>query len=121
MTPSKEDVKKWYESKGKDRYWLAELCNTGKRAVDKWFENGRSIPAKAILIIQREMEKDGSNENDRKEEYRKTLVSKALVFSEETYARICRVAARRGLTPEQYMEQAIIDDSDSLDLSKYER
>ena len=121
MTPSKEDVKKWYESKGKDRYWLAELCKTGKRAVDKWFEAGKNIPAKAILVIQQEMEKDGVNEEARKEEYRQTLVSKALVFSEETYELICQVAKRRGMTPEQYMEKAIVEDAENLDMSEYEK
>lgn len=62
MTPSKEEIKNWLKSLGKDREWLAEQCKTGKRAVDKWFEKNGTMPAKAILIIQRLMSGEGQEE-----------------------------------------------------------
>lgn len=59
MTPSKEEIKKWLKQTKKNRFWLAEQCSTGKRAVDKWFEKKGEVPAKAILTIQSLMEKSG--------------------------------------------------------------
>lgn len=55
MTTTKEDVKKWLKTIGKDRFWLAEQCGATKRTVDDWLSTGREIPAKAILAIQRLM------------------------------------------------------------------
>lgn len=52
MSPSKEEIKNWLKKIRKDRFWLAEKCNTGKRAVDKWFEKNGAVPAKAILVIR---------------------------------------------------------------------
>lgn len=55
MTTTKEDVKKWLKTIGRDRFWLAEQCGATKRTVDDWLSTGREIPAKAILAIQRLM------------------------------------------------------------------
>lgn len=60
MTTTKEDVKKWLKTIGRDRFWLAEQCGATKRTVDDWLSTGRAIPAKAILIIQKLMSGEDS-------------------------------------------------------------
>lgn len=65
----KEEVKKWMKENKKDRYWLAELCKTGKRAVDKWFEVKNDFPPKAILILQEHMKATKENEPEEKGGY----------------------------------------------------
>ena len=52
MTPSKEQIKSWLKTIGKDREWLAKQCGAkSKRTVEKWFETKGIVPAKAILKI----------------------------------------------------------------------
>lgn len=55
MTPTKEEIKTWLKSIEKNRQWLADQCEVDKRTVDSWFFKTSSIPAKAILIIQKLM------------------------------------------------------------------
>lgn len=60
MTPSKEQIKSWLKTIGKDREWLAIQCGAkSKRTVEKWFETKGTVPAKAILKISELMRQTG--------------------------------------------------------------
>ena len=51
MTPTKEDVKKWLKTIGKDRFWLSGKLNTPKRTIDNWLAPGGAFPAYAVLQL----------------------------------------------------------------------
>lgn len=51
MTLTKEDVKNWLKSIGKDRDWLAGECGTEKGTVNNWLSPSGPFPANAILKI----------------------------------------------------------------------
>ena len=55
MTPTKEDVKKWLKTIGKDRFWLSGKLNTPKRTIDNWLAPGGAFPAYAVLQLQKLM------------------------------------------------------------------
>lgn len=55
MMLTKEDIKKWLKTTGRDRKWLADQCGVSKRQVDNWFSSSTNISARALLIIQQLM------------------------------------------------------------------
>ena len=65
MELTSETVKAWlarYRDVGRDRYWLAERCETEKSTVDNWLSSARGLPSKAKLIIEKLMEADAREE-----------------------------------------------------------
>lgn len=48
---TKENIRAWLESIGKDRAWLAEQCGTEKGTVDSWFSK-RGFPDTALATIR---------------------------------------------------------------------
>src|SRR5687767_11235135 len=62
-------VKQWLaKHEDRDRYWLAEQCETEKRTVDNWLSSPRGLPSKAALIIERLMRVDEAAEEAAEEE-----------------------------------------------------
>ena len=51
MTPTKEDVKKWLKTIGKDRFWLSGKLNTPKRTIDNWLAPGGAFPAYVQEVV----------------------------------------------------------------------
>lgn len=65
MEVTPDSVKEWldrYKDVGRDRYWLAEKCESEKRTVDNWLSSPAGIPAKAKLIIEKLMKADQAEE-----------------------------------------------------------
>lgn len=96
MTPTKEDIKKWLKAIGKDRFWLAEQVNTPKRTIDNWLSPSGSLPAKAIIIIQRLMRGE-------------VEASPRIVidFSDEEWAILCEAAKAQKETFLEFVNTAI--------------
>lgn len=49
--PTKEEIKDWLKGIGKDRFWLADKCGVKYLVVNNWFSKSRTIPKKALIII----------------------------------------------------------------------
>lgn len=62
MTPTKEEIKKWLRTIGKDRFWLAEQCKVDKRTVDSWLSTNKGVGSQALLKIQQLMGEDAQEE-----------------------------------------------------------
>ena len=59
MKPSKEDIKEWLKTIGRDRQWLAAQCgNISKRTVDNWLSSPKEIPLATLALIGRLIEDD---------------------------------------------------------------
>ena len=96
MTPTKEDIKKWLKTVGKDRFWLAKQCGATKRTVDDWLSTGREMPAKAILAIQRLM-------NGEAESSPRIVID----FTDEEWDIICEAAKAHKETFLEFVNTAI--------------
>ncbi len=110
MPTTKEEIKEWLKEIGKDRFWLAIQCSTGKRAVDKWFEKKGEVPAKAILVIQQLMADTGWKNPEHKQEDLPNQESLGLMFvrlnadiQELVYEESCRL----GLSVSAYCSLAV--------------
>lgn len=55
MKPTKDQIKVWLKSNGKDRQWLAEQLETKKSVVDSWFSS-RGFPSDRLEAISFLME-----------------------------------------------------------------
>lgn len=55
MTPTKDDIKKWLKSIGRDRDWLAEQCFVKRSAVNSWLSTDRGIPPAKLALIKKLM------------------------------------------------------------------
>lgn len=96
MTPTKEDIKKWLKTVGRDRFWLAKQCGATKRTVDDWLSTGREMPAKAILAIQRLM-------NGEAESSPRVVID----FTDEEWDIICEAAKAHKETFLEFVNTAI--------------
>ena len=96
MTPTKEDIKKWLKTVGRDRFWLAKQCGATKRTVDDWLSTGREMPAKAILAIQRLM-------NGEAESSPRIVID----FTDEEWDIICEAAKAHKETFLEFVNTAI--------------
>lgn len=48
---TKEEIKDWLKDIGKTRQWLADQCGVKYLVVNNWFSKSRTIPKKALIII----------------------------------------------------------------------
>lgn len=95
MTPNKDEVKQWLKNIGKNREWLAGQCGVDKRTVDLWLSSARNIPARAMLIIQKLMEQNG------------TLGKIQLPLSEKQWELICETMKDQSIL--QYINEALMN------------
>ena len=59
MKPSKEDIKEWLKTTGRNRQWLADQCgNISKRTVDNWLSSPKEVPLATLALIRRLIEDD---------------------------------------------------------------
>lgn len=110
MPTTKEEIKEWLKEIGKDRFWLAIQCSTGKRAVDKWFEKKGEVPAKAILVIQQLMADTGWKNPEHKLEDlpNKTALGKMFItLPPEIQDMVYEEALRQGLSVSAYCSLAV--------------
>lgn len=96
MTTSKDDVKKWLKSIGKDRFWLSKELGAPKRTIDNWLAPGGKLPAKSILAIQRLM----NGESD-------SSPSIVLDFTDEEWFVICEAMKAHKETFLEFVNTAI--------------
>lgn len=96
MSPSKDSVKQWLrDHPDRDgRRWLASLCEVSKRTVDNWLSSPAAIPAKALVIIGRQMEADREAIRSRQPAPDQNLV---LEVDPETFDQYNRAALSKGL------------------------
>lgn len=48
---TKEEIDQWLKDIGKTRQWLAGQCGVKYLVVNNWFSKSRTIPKKALIII----------------------------------------------------------------------
>ena len=48
---TKEEIDQWLKDIGKTRQWLADQCGVKYLVVNNWFSKSRTIPKKALIII----------------------------------------------------------------------
>lgn len=48
---TKEEIDQWLKYIGKTRQWLADQCGVKYLVVNNWFSKSRTIPKKALIII----------------------------------------------------------------------
>ena len=48
---TKEEIDQWLKDIGKTRQWLADQCGVKCLVVNNWFSKSRTIPKKALIII----------------------------------------------------------------------
>lgn len=48
---TKEEIDQWLKEIGKTRQWLADQCGVKYLVVNNWFSKSRTIPKKAMIII----------------------------------------------------------------------
>lgn len=48
---TKEEIDQWLKDIGKTRKWLADQCGVKYLVVNNWFSKSRTIPKKALIII----------------------------------------------------------------------
>lgn len=48
---TKEEIDQWLKDIGKTRHWLANQCGVKYLVVNNWFSKSRTIPKKALIII----------------------------------------------------------------------
>lgn len=59
QSEKKEEIKRWLEHIGKDRYWLADQCAAKKSTMDNWFSR-KDFPEWALVIIDNLMRTYGA-------------------------------------------------------------
>ena len=96
MTPTKEDVKKWLKTIGKDRFWLSGKLNTPKRTIDNWLAPGGAFPAYAVLQLQKLM-------NGEAESSPRIVID----FTDEEWDIICEAAKAHKETFLEFVNTAI--------------
>lgn len=77
MTPTKEEIKEWLKSIGKDRDWLAEQCFVKRSAVNSWLSTDRGIPPAKLALIKNLMDDEEVVDIELPEEFEKLLRKKA--------------------------------------------
>lgn len=60
MSPSKDEIRAWLLSHGRDREWLAAQCGVAIGTVHNWFSN-RPISDGALATIRLLMERDATS------------------------------------------------------------
>ncbi|WPX39404.1 hypothetical protein QET93_007625 [Akkermansia sp. N21116] len=107
MTPTKDDVKKWLKSIGKNREWLGQQCHVDKRTVDSWFFASGQIPALKLDLIKHLM-KTSDTETGRPPVVNVTLDSTLHIsVSRESYDRFVILAHEHGLSVEEWVAWAM--------------
>ncbi len=105
MEPSKEEIKNWLRNfPDRDRHWLANLCEVDKRTVDNWLSSPREVPAKALVIIGRQMHADREAERAARPAPEQNLV---LEVSPETFDRYNHAALDRGMIVRDWAVDAL--------------
>lgn len=87
---------------GKSRKWLAEKLFLSSRTIDKWFEKG-FIPPKKRELIQKVLEDELVESHSIITE----IKSVVLEFTPEQYDVVKAEAERRGLTVEEWAQEAL--------------
>lgn len=112
---NKDSVKQWMDREGRTREWLAKQCNVSAKTVSNWLTTDRSIPSKAVLIIERLMSEtpSGGTENVPGQ----NLV---LSFNRQDFDAICDAALSEGKRPNQWAEETLreIANEDVHELAK---
>lgn len=107
MTLSKDDVKEWLKDIKKDREWLAEQCEVGKRTVDAWLSTNQSISSRAQLIITKLMAEAQSAQKDTLNTTSGTKPSTLIELDIATYKKVEQEALENAMTLSDYCSSLI--------------
>lgn len=94
MTATKDQIKAWLTSNGKDREWLAQKLNTTKSVVDSWFSS-RGFPSERLEAISLLMQPEDSTSHIR------------IPFTDEEFKRTQRAAQIVSSDFQEYCQRAI--------------
>jgi hypothetical protein len=93
-----ESIRAWLKEQGKDRAWLAAMCNVSKATVNGWLSADRSIAKPSLRIIEQLMNAGIT-----------ILPSLDLV----TWKKLAEKAARRRITVEALIEEILRKEAQS--------
>lgn len=94
MSISKDDIKAWLSTSGRDREWLAEQCGSSKNTVNNWLSTNIQVPSKALRIIETLMRADAEVERAKNPAPPMSLV---LEVEGKRFDAYNRAATQRGL------------------------
>ena len=107
MLLTKEEIKSWLRTIGKDREWLGQKTFVSKRQVDNWLSSGRNIPLAKMRIIE-----DLMNPNNHSGEQPSDVAGVnaiAVVFTNAEYRAIKETAESLGMTIEEFIRDSSIN------------
>lgn len=109
MEITRDLVNAWLDRHRRDREWLADKCEVGVAAVGHWLnmkaESPRSIPSKAVILIENLMRIDEARETVSKS----VAQNLVLEFEKEDFRNICQAAADGGQAPDEWAEGKLAD------------
>ncbi|MGJ8678623.1 MAG: hypothetical protein ACSHX0_14015 [Akkermansiaceae bacterium] len=100
MEITKERAIKWLKDNHHSRDWLAEKCGVKRGTVNNWLTTPRGLPAKASLIIINLIKIDDA----KSKELNAKPQNLVLTFERERFTRICKTAAMKGQSPQEWAE-----------------
>lgn len=111
MDITKDQIKHWLKSSGRDREWLGKQCGVSKRAVDNWLSRERPVPVAILTIIRRLMDDDR-----RAAEMQEESQNLVLEVDVPTFERWSRAALKHGEIVTEYAVR-VIEEAAAADLA----
>jgi hypothetical protein len=102
VIPSKESIKAWLKSTGKDREWLAEQLGKKLGTVNNWLSTNIEIPDGPLAIIRRLMEDDAAAEAVRQNLHNPANHLFSIEVDRETFTLFNRASAQTQQTIEEW-------------------
>jgi hypothetical protein len=94
---TKDRIREWLAAQRHSRQWLAEKCGVVPKTVNNWLSSDRTIPPKAVRIIESLIEADRVKEFEGNAQARLVLE-----FTPEEFEEICEAALKEQMTVQNW-------------------